>query len=52
MDYKTLYNFMLKLTSAFEKSKSRKDFILGLEAAFSKVLRIEGIKIYTLVEFS
>lgn len=52
MDYKTLYNFMLKLTSAFEKSKSRKDFILGLEAAFSKVLRIEGIKIYTLDEFS
>lgn len=52
MDYKTLYNFMLKLTYAFEKSNSRADFVFGLETAFSKVLRTERIKIYTLDDFS
>lgn len=52
MDYKTLYNFMLKLTYAFEKSNSRADFILRLEGAFSKVLRIDRIKIYLLDDFS
>ncbi len=52
MDYKTFYNFMLKLTLAFEKSKCRREFISGLETAFSKVLQVECIKIYTLDEFS
>ena len=52
MDYKTFYNFMLKLTNAFEKSSCRKDFLDSLEAAFSKVLQVESIKIYVLDEFS
>lgn len=52
MNFKTFYNFMVKLTSAFEKSVSQKDFTQGLEAAFSKVLRIEKVKIYMLDEFS
>ncbi len=52
MDYKTFYNFMLKLTNAFEKSSCRKDFLNSLEAAFSKVLQVESIKIYVLDEFS
>ena len=52
MDFKTLYNFMLKLTSAFENSKCRKDFACGLESAFSKILSVEKIKIYILDEFS
>ena len=52
MDYKTFYNFMLKLTSAFEKSKCRRDFILGLESAFAKILQVDSVKIYTLDEFS
>lgn len=43
---------MLKLTSVFEKSRSQKDFIEGLEAAFSKLLRVESIKIYLVDEFS
>ena len=43
---------MLKLTLAFEKSKCRREFISGLETAFSKVLQVECIKIYTLDEFS
>ncbi len=52
MDYKTFYNFMLKLTVAFEKSKCRGDFIVGLESAFAKVLQVDRIKIYTLDDFS
>ena len=52
MDYKNFYNFMLKLTNAFEKSSCRKDFLDSLEAAFSKVLQVESIKIYVLDEFS
>ncbi len=52
MDFKTFYNFMFKLTSAFEKSKCRNDFVQGLESAFAKVLQVEYIKIYTLDEFS
>ena len=52
MDYKKFYNFMLKLTYAFEKSECRKDFIEGLESAFAKILQVEQIKIYTLDEFS
>lgn len=43
---------MLKLTNAFEKSSCRKDFLDSLEAAFSKVLQVESIKIYVLDEFS
>ncbi len=52
MDYKIFYNFMLKLTSVFEKSKCRSDFVQGLESAFAKVLQVDNIKIYTLDEFS
>ena len=52
MDFKTFYNFMYKLTCAFEKSKCRTDFIESLESAFSKILSIEKIKIYVLDEFS
>ena len=52
MDYKKFYNFMLKLTYAFEKSECRKDFIEGLESAFAKILQVEQIKIHTLDEFS
>ena len=52
MDFKTLYSFMYKLTQAFEKSQCQKDFIEGLETAFSKVLRVEKAKIFLLDEFS
>ena len=52
MDYKTFYNFMYKLTCAFEKSCGRTDFISGLEAAFAKILRIDCVKIYLLDDFS
>ena len=52
MDFKTLYNFINKLTAVFEKSKTRKDFILGLETVFLKVLKLDSLKIYILDEFS
>lgn len=50
MDFKTLYNFMHKLTCAFEKSNSQEDFIQGLEGAFAKILKLEGIEIFLLDE--